>query len=202
MHEGGMVRTFVAIELPDAVRAALLRVQTALSATRLPIRPVRPEGIHLTLAFLGEIPAGRVPAVRAAVQQSAAGIPVFTLRAEGVGMFPHARRPRVVWVGVEAEPEARAHLETIQRRLVAALQAARFECDARFDPHLTLGRVQDYATAEQAAQIGAAVQALPRLAPVAFDVAHISIMRSDLRPGGAVYTRLDAIPLLPEAAAP
>ena len=200
-HQGGAeatpLRVFVAIELPEGIRAALEGVQRQFPA-RLPLRLVRPESIHLTLAFIGDIAAARVPALIGAMGQAAAGVPVFTLRAEGLGMFPNARRPRVVWAGVQGDPDDRARLDVLQRQLAAALQAAGFTSDPRFDPHLTLGRVSDRATPTEAATIGTTVQALALPSGLTFAVAHLSLMRSELRPGGAVYSRLHAVPLTPE----
>jgi 2'-5' RNA ligase len=195
---GGAVRVFVAVELPEGTRAALEGVQARLAAARLPLRLTRPEGIHLTLAFIGDIPAARVPALTGAIEQAAAGVPVFTLRAEGLGMFPNARRPRVVWAGVQGDPADRARLDAVHAALIPALAAAGFTADPRFDPHLTLARVTDRATAAEAAALGTTVQGLALPGGLDFTVAHISLMRSDLRPGGAIYTRLAAVPLAPD----
>ena len=192
------LRVFVAVELPEGTRAALEGVQARLAAARLPLRLVRPEGMHLTLAFIGDIPAARVPALTGAIEQAAAGVPVFTLRAEGLGMFPNARRPRVVWAGVQGDPADRARLDAVHAALIPALAAAGFTADPRFDPHLTLARVTDRATAAEAAALGTTVQELALPGGLDFTVAHISLMRSDLRPSGAVYTRLAAIPLAPD----
>jgi len=192
------VRVFVALELPEGIRAALEGVQARLAAARLPLRLARPEGIHLTLAFIGDIPAARVPALTGAIEQAAAGLPVFTLRAEGLGMFPNARRPRVVWAGVQGDPADRARLDALHAALVPVLEAAGFTADPRFDPPLTLARVTDRATPAEAAAIGTTVQGLSLPGGLTFDVAHVSLMRSDLRPGGAIYTRLAAVPLTPE----
>jgi 2'-5' RNA ligase len=192
------VRVFVAVELPEGLRAALEGVQARLAAARLPLRLVRPEGIHLTLAFIGAIPATRVPALTRAIEQAATGLAVFTLRAEGLGMFPNARRPRVVWVGIQGDPAPRARLDALHAALVPALAAAGFTADPRFDPHLTLARVTDRATAAEVAAIGPTVQGLTLPTGLDFTVAHVSLMQSDLRPGGAVYTRLAAVPLAPD----
>src|SRR5690348_8954232 len=91
------VRVFVGLELPPQVTQALAQLQAQLASIGLPLRFVRPESIHLTLAFIGEIPAPQVAGVIAAVQQAAAEVPRFNLRAEGVGAFPNARRPRALW---------------------------------------------------------------------------------------------------------
>ncbi len=192
------VRVFVAIELAGGIRAALAGVQARLAAARLPLRLTRSEGIHLTLAFIGDIPAAAVPALIGAVEGAATGRAVFTLRAEGLGMFPNARRPRVVWAGIQGDPEDRTRLEALHTGLAAALPAAGFTADPRFDPHLTLARVGDRATPAEAAAIGALVQTLSLPTGLAFDVAHVSVMRSDLHPNGAIYTRLAAVPLTPK----
>ncbi len=196
------VRVFVALELPDGIRAALEGVQARLGAAQLPLRLVRPEGLHLTLAFIGDIPATAVPALIQAVEAAATGLAVFTLRAEGLGMFPNARRPRVVWAGVQGDAEDRARLEALHTQLRAALEAAGFTADPRFEPHLTLARVSDQAASTEAAAVGALVQTLPFPSGLTFDVAHVSVMCSDLRPSGAVYTRIAAVPLSPEPPRP
>src|SRR5262245_51951887 len=120
---GARVRTFIAIELPEGVHAALAAMQAPLRAARLPVRLVRPDSIHLTLAFIGEIPTERVADLQAAVERAAGDIPVFSLRAEGLGVFPNARRPRVLWVGVQGEAAERARLQALHRQLIPALQA-------------------------------------------------------------------------------
>jgi 2'-5' RNA ligase len=186
----GVVRVFVAIELPPPVITALTAVQQQLAARALPLRLSAPAGLHLTLAFIGEIPAGQVPALASAVQQGAAGTGPFQLRAEGLGMFPNARAPRVIWAGVEGAPDAMAALTALREGIATQLRGAGFTLDRRFDPHLTLARVRDRCTPTERAEIGAAVQALPGLAPVPFDVTGVSVMRSDMRPSGAVYSRL------------
>jgi 2'-5' RNA ligase len=186
----GVVRVFVAIELPPPVITALTAVQQQLAARALPLRLSAPAGLHLTLAFIGEIPAGQVPALAGAVQQGTAGTGPFQLRAEGLGMFPNARAPRVIWAGVEGAPDAMAALTALREGIATQLRGAGFTLDRRFDPHLTLARVRDRCTPTERAEIGAAVQALPGLAPVLFDVTGVSVMRSDMRPSGAVYSRL------------
>jgi len=186
----GVVRVFVAIELPPPVITALTAVQQQLAARALPLRLSAPAGLHLTLAFIGEIPAGQVPALASVVQQGAAGTGPFQLRAEGLGMFPNARAPRVIWAGVEGAPDAMAALTALREGIATQLRGAGFTLDRRFDPHLTLARVRDRCTPTERAEIGAAVQALPGLAPVLFDVTGVSVMRSDMRPSGAVYSRL------------
>lgn len=189
------VRTFVAIELPAPVIEALVAVQRQLAAGQLPLRLSAPAGLHLTLAFIGEIPAARVAALIAAVEAGCAGGTPLALRAEGLGMFPNARAPRVIWAGVQGSPAAMAALTRLRAGIVAALAQAGCPTDRHFDPHLTLARVRDGTAPADRARIGAAVQALPTFDAHPFAVDKISIMRSDLRPAGAIYSRLAAAPL-------
>ncbi len=193
------IRAFIAVELPTTVRAALGTRQDELAAASLPVRLAALPGLHLTLAFIGDIPAGRVDDLTAAVRQGCGGIASFQLWAAGLGMFPHARGPRVVWAGVEGTPAALAALQTLHAAIHRALAAAAFPADQEFDfkPHLTLARVRDGIASAERARIAPVVQALT-LAPAPFPVAAVSIMRSDLRAGSAVYTQLDTIALSSE----
>ncbi|MGI8588745.1 MAG: RNA 2',3'-cyclic phosphodiesterase [Chloroflexia bacterium] len=189
------VRTFVAIELPESVIAVLAAMQKQLTEGKLPLRLTAPAGMHLTLAFIGEIPQTRVDDLVEAVQRGCAGIAPFGLRAEGIGMFPNANAPRVVWAGVQGMPAAMAALTNLRARIVRELAVTAFAVDRRFDPHLTLGRVPDRATSDDRARVGAAVQAQPPLGPFAFPVSEVSVMRSELRAGGSVYTRIADVAL-------
>lgn len=189
------VRTFVALELPPPVIAALVAVQQALAGAQLPLRLPAATSLHLTLAFVGEIPAMRVADLVTAVSQGCVGVAPFRLRAESTGMFPHARAPRVVWVGVQGAPAAMAALTQLRQGIVRALDTAGFPVDRRFDPHLTVARVPEHTAPADRARVGAAVQALPAFAPVPFPIATVSVMRSDLQSSGAVYSRLAAIVL-------
>ncbi len=191
------IRTFVAVALPPTVRAALGSLQDTLAAAALPLRLSAPASLHLTLAFIGDIPAARVADLTAAVRRGCAGVGPFALQAAGLGMFPHARAPRVVWAGVGGEPAALAALQALHSGIHTALAATDFPADREFHftPHLTLARVREGIAAAERARIGSAVQELT-LAPSPFPVVAVSIMRSDLRPGGSVYTALDHIPLI------
>src|SRR5690348_3248317 len=123
------VRTFVAIELPATVIALLTTIQSDLRAAGVALRYPNAAGLHLTLGFVGEIPASTVPTLITAVQQGAAGIAPFDLRAEGLGMFPNARSPRVVWAGVEGTPEAMSALTALHHSIVHEITRARLPVD-------------------------------------------------------------------------
>ena len=185
------VRSFIAVELPSAARDAVERVMRDLRATAGDgVRWVRPEGIHLTLKFLGDIDVDSVPAISTALDRCAAFAAPFDLIVEGVGVFPNARRPRVVWVGLGRALES---LQGLQQSVERELEALGFARERRaFTPHLTLGRVRDGVSAQQGRALSEAIAGASVQPGVDLPVRELALMKSDLRPTGAVYTRLHA----------
>ena len=182
------VRTFIAIELTRELLDKLGDLQSRLAEDAPPglVRWVRPQGIHLTLKFLGEIPPSRADAVAAAMEVACAAHAPFTLQVGGLGCFPNARRPRVVWVGVQEPSGALAALQRDVERAMASLGLP--PEGRRFSPHLTLGRVKG-GSREALEVLGETVtRAGVRVGNMAVDAVHL--MRSDLLPGGVVYTAL------------
>jgi 2'-5' RNA ligase len=181
------LRLFVAICLPDAWHTALRRQQEELrqrlGAAAGALRWVRPEGCHLTLVFLGETPAMELPRITAALSGTAQ-TPPFTLRLGGPGTFGGAR-PRVVHTGVAGDVEA---LALVQRRVAEALHHI---AERPFSAHITLARVPQPDRATGSAIAAALARPLGDETPP-FTVDRISLMRSELHPGGAVYTELFA----------
>lgn len=180
------IRTFFAIELDPAARRAATELARALrerpGGDR--VRWVRPEALHVTLRFLGDIDPGRVATLRERVAPELAKLSPFALGLGAVHPFPSARRPLVVAVDVTpAEP-----LEELAAAVERGVVAAGFEAEARtFRAHLTLGRLRSGrppATDEMAAPAG-----------VRFEVGDVVLFRSELRPGGALYTPLERMPL-------
>ena len=136
----GAVRAFVAIELNAQVREAVALTAAELRRTvDVPVRWIKPESIHLTLAFLGEIAWDRVAVATRAMEEAARGSMPFTLEMGALGGFPSLQHPRVLWVGVAGEVDA---LTALQRNLASRLRGEGFALEGReFSPHLTLGRV-------------------------------------------------------------
>lgn len=187
------MRTFIAIELSDEARSALLDLQNRLKSV-LPPKTVRwtaPANIHLTLHFLGEIPVEQVEAIGQVVKSTALECPPFTLKLAGMGCFPNTRRPRIVWAGVsgQTKPLLEMHRAVGDRlkRMIA------FEPDSRpYAPHLTIGRVKNGLPRRHLTQLGETLEqerlAVGELARL--PVAGISLIQSELKSGGAVYTPL------------
>lgn len=186
------VRVFAALELPALVRRQLAEVSDHLRAALPPgsVRWVRSDGIHLTLQFYGEVDRARLPGLEAALTTAASTVGPLTLALAGLGAFPNPARARVVWVGLSGDLDA---LRQLQAAVVAGGQALGFPPEDRgFQPHLTLGRVNQPLRPPDQRRLAEALAAarVPPGAP--FRLETLSLMRSDLRPGGAVYTALVA----------
>jgi 2'-5' RNA ligase len=183
------IRTFIAIELDESIKDSLTELQERLKgeAPRGSVRWVRSGGIHLTLKFLGDVPADQIGEITKALQKSCQGFAPFSLSCGGLGCFPNLRRPRVVWVGVQEETGTLAQLKKSIEENVAPLGYP--------SPHLTLGRVQKRVGPGDRGRLGDLVGALEIGVLSQMEVRSVNLMRSDLRPSGAVYTRLAEVEL-------
>jgi 2'-5' RNA ligase len=186
------IRAFIAIELSGEEHRVLSELQHRLKATTPPraVRWTAPENIHLTLHFLGDVAAGDVRKIGQTLSAAAAVYPPFSLSLGGLGCFPTMRRPRIVWLGVGGDVSI---LQELQQRLGQKLgEAINFRPDARpYSPHLTLGRVKDGLPQQELAQLGQALEQMEvteRLATL--PVTEISLIKSELKSGGPVYTKL------------
>jgi len=188
------IRAFVAIELPGEVKSALAALQAQLrSGGHHPVKWVDPESVHLTLKFLGNIPASRAGDIIKAMQESTLGIPPFSLEVTGLGVFPNTRKVRVVWVGLGGETDV---LNRLQQRIESNLVPLGFACESRpFSPHLTLCRARESISPAEQQNLGQLVSTTACNLQCRFDVVEISLMRSQLTPGGAIYHRLGAVKL-------
>ncbi|MCS6843043.1 MAG: RNA 2',3'-cyclic phosphodiesterase [Caldilineales bacterium] len=184
------LRLFIALELAQDVRNALAKLQDALRRQLPPgaVRWTAVESIHLTLKFLGETPADRVPAIAQAMEQAAAGFGAFEYTVAGFGCFPNARRANVLWVGVPEPPKA---LLGLQRSLDVRLHALGYPREDRaFTPHLTIGRVNKSISSADRSRLAEALAQVQVAALGVVPVHEMVLFQSDLRPTGAVYTAL------------
>jgi len=178
------MRLFVAIEIPENVCSALGALMKSLRDTCRDARWVRIAGLHVTLKFIGETPSEKVDEIKAALRNIPPRVPI-AMNFGGLGFFPNARRPRVLWAGVEAGSDLAA--------LAAAVDAAlnphgiQQPVDRRFTPHLTLARFKD------SPKVQALQAAIEKADPIEFGsttATEFHLYRSVLKPGGAEYTRL------------
>jgi 2'-5' RNA ligase len=185
-----MIRSFIAIELPQETREALAFVQEQLKQSNARVRWVNPSSIHLTLKFLGNITSNQVDDIAAAALRVVRNEPSFSLYAAGLGVFPNQKRPRVIWADMQGDVN---RLCQIQTRLEHSLVPLGFACEERpFRPHLTLGRIKD---TRRCQALISGMTTLPLPAFNSFDVNEIILYKSDLRPTGAIYTKLHRMPL-------
>jgi 2'-5' RNA ligase len=210
------LRMFIALDLPAGLKEEIAVLQEALrSKAPKGVRWVRPEGVHLTLKFLGWVEEERTGTIEKVLRREASQEKAFDLRLTGLGCFPHRRSPRVIWVGVEEREDPQGEssekkgkssegtervpekggssegmgkggrLSAFQQRLDAGLESVGFPREERpFFPHLTLGRVEG--------------RLIPRILDLmmeekiegeCFRLKEVHLMRSELKPGGSVYTR-------------
>ena len=187
------VRLFIACEVPDDVKDSIETLITDLrSRSGNTVRWIRPEGVHVTLKFLGEVPVKKLPAVKLAIQEAVVGHSPFELEFSSIGTFGGREGLRLMWVGVAGDV---LRLEALVRAVNAALAVVGFEPERRpFRPHLTLGRVRDEVGTRTRAEIEVEV-GKTEVPQSSWRTTHVSLMRSRLTPQGAVYEVLATFPL-------
>jgi 2'-5' RNA ligase len=185
------IRSFIGVEIDDGVRAAATTLQKELAQTGAQVKWVEPHNLHLTLAFLGDMPDRSLADLFAAVGRVAKPEPPFTMTVAGVGAFPTPRRPKIVWAGVTSGVEELARLHANLEDPLIDLGLYRRE-DRGYTPHLTLGRVSGE---ESGAMLSPLLPKLADWSGGATSVAEIVIFGSELRRDGPVYTVLGRCPL-------
>ncbi len=188
-----LLRAFIAIEIPhsilDAIQKETAGLQRAIGAA---VRWVPCSNLHLTLKFLGDISPANLDLLTQMLAAEAAAHKPFELQVGGLGSFPTPRRPRIIWIGLSAP----AALESLQRGIEAASARLGYtEEDRPFSPHLTIGRVKQQASSTELQALRTALEQsrVGDLGTARVEAVHL--FKSDLRPAGAVYTRLFSAPL-------
>jgi 2'-5' RNA ligase len=178
-----------------AVQAVAAAAQAQVQPATRVIRWSDPAQTHVTLQFLGATAPARLPDLLVALGTVAARQPAFRLRTAGLGAFPDARQPRVVWLALDGELDQVARL---YRAVVAVTGPLGFRAEARpYAPHLTLGRVRPSATPAERRVIGQAV-ASAQLPTTDWPVLEMALMRSNLSQSGATYAVVGRWSLSPE----
>jgi len=186
------VRAFIAFKLPSDVMDLLQQIQSELKKEDLPIKWVRPDNIHLTLKFLGDVQPSELERIGAAMQAAVAPISPLTLCARGLGVFPSVKRPRVLWCGIGGELET---LSRLHSGLDEALAELGIEKEARnFKGHLTLGRVKGKVDPDVMIE---ALTQYGHMVSRAFVLRRLTLYQSELKPTGPVYRELATASLQP-----
>ena len=184
-----MIRSFFAIEPPPQVRDEIARVSGLFRNTGADVKWVRPESVHLTLKFLGDVDEADIEPLAQAVGKAVAAHKSVELGIKGLGVFPGLRKPRVVWIGLGGNIDG---LKTLQQSVETAAAEFGFEPEKRsFKAHLTLGRIRSNRGQNQ---LMAALETI-KPEPKAFTASEVIMFKSDLKPTGAVYTVMHRLPL-------
>jgi 2'-5' RNA ligase len=178
-----MMRTFIAIEVPEKIRKEIDNVITDEKKRDLPIKWVKYENLHITLKFLGEINENKKIEIAPALQEIANKVTPFNISLEGIGCFPTPKNPRVVWIGVKLGKE---NLCSIAQNVETALVGYGFKEEKRFHPHLTIGRVKKLCSVNEILE--------RQIMSDPFLVNSIVLFKSTLKPEGPIYEVLQAFP--------
>lgn len=190
------IRTFIAIDTPPEFKIRAERVQEELGAMNAPVRWEKTYKLHLTLKFLGDTPAEMIDTLDSQLKGVLSVRKPFWLRYSGLGCFPNPKNPRIIWIGCNPLSSDLDHLQESVESVCAGLG---FERETRaFHPHITIGRVK--------VRSGKDKKLLPDLIkkmenvtfdPIEDEVHTILLIKSELRPGGSIYSILRQISLSP-----
>jgi 2'-5' RNA ligase len=188
-----LLRAFIAVEIPLDLRQAVCKATLTLQKeVNSLVRWVPMENMHLTLKFLGDVSPANVDMLTQMIRSEADLFPCFEFNLNGLGSFPNLKRPRVIYIGIQAP----AVLEALQRGIDSAARRLGYESEERgFSAHLTIGRVKQNITATDQQTIRRALEGtkIDTLGTARVDAVHL--YKSDLKPTGSVYTRLYSAPL-------
>ena len=184
------IRTFVAIELPNDIRRAVKKVIDKLAPFAHNVRWVSAENLHITLVFLGDVEDRSVHAACQAVARACANIEPFPVVVQGTGCFPKPEKPRIIWAGLDVGAE---EITFLREQVSNELEAAGFQFDWKFSPHITIGRVNHGRFNDQEV-ITKSIEFADK--PFGeFVITDVSVMSSLLEKSGPTYVRLSSAPL-------
>lgn len=183
-------RSFCAVELSKEIAAGIRRIQEDLKERAGGVRWVRPEGIHLTLKFLGEVDPDRIEGIAHKMEEAVRETKLFTIGVRGGGAFPNARNPRVIWIGID---DPSGELKKVQARVEESMEEIGFTREGRaYTPHLTIGRLR---SSKGKGAVGHALETIKAYDLGTMEVGEIILFRSHLKPTGAEYTKVKSVPL-------
>ncbi len=183
------IRAFIAIELPGELKLMLKTLEQKLKTPQSRCAKwVDPSSIHLTLKFLGNVSPKLIDDIKKVLEAEVRKSQPFTLQTAQTGCFPNARRPRVFWIGLDGDLEK---LLEVQSRVDESMGRLGFPRESRpFTAHLTLARLREDCSVEERSSFAKLVEGSRLEANFSMRVNSISLVRSQLRPEGALYTRL------------
>lgn len=183
-----LLRCFIAIEIPETIKKSIADITNSLKKSGSDVKWVSDENIHITLQFLGETEESLIPDIKRALNKILAPYSPFYIKIADVGCFPSARRPRVIWVGMEESQS----MINLYNDISSEMVKFGYQKEERgFTPHLTIGRVKSNRN------MGELLRKLDELTVTDFpdfEVHNVTIMKSELKPSGAKYYGLAEIP--------
>ena len=184
-----MIRAFIAVELPEALRQEVAAVQSDLEKSDADVKWVEPANLHLTLKFPGDIEEMKAVALQEALGSAVRGVAAFSIELEGLGAFPRLEHPRVLWVGIRSGHEQLIELASRVEKICAELGFPKEE--RSFSPHLTIGRVR---SGNGLSSLIKKMESISFRASAPAPIDHLTLFQSTLSPTGPIYTPLAQIP--------
>lgn len=179
------MRTFIAIELDEEIKKALTKIQSEFKNIDLDIKWVKPQNIHLTIKFLGEVKESKIPEINQALKETCNYIKPFVIETENLGVFPNIKFPRVIWAGLKEENE---ELKKLVNLLEEKLVKLKFSKEKRgFSAHLTLGRFRSQKNKEDFIEKLNQI----KVANLRQEVKSVKLFKSTLTPQGPIYEELN-----------
>ena len=189
------IRSFISLPISDQVRGILRKTINEIDGViQDKIRWVRPEGIHLTLKFMGEINTDKIDALLLLLPEIATEVTPFELTLSELGCFPNNRRPRVLWAGVKGDLSTLQNLHLAVDNVVEKVGLPRER--RGFSPHLTLGRVRRNISEREVDQIGKIIGLTSLPNTPSWTNQTVNLMRTELDPEGSRHYLVDSFPML------
>ena len=183
------MRTFIAIEISEEIKNTLAQIEFHLKYAGADVKWMKPENVHLTLKFLGEIDEKKATEVTAVLDSISGSVKPFEVSIKDIGAFPKIEHPRVVWIGLD---KGAVETTVITARIDEALSKIGFAKETRpFSPHLTIGRVRSPLNKDKLKEkmLSAAVSIdLSSVPP--HQTSAVILFQSTLTPQGSIYTKL------------
>ncbi len=185
------IRAFIALKLPENILSFIKKIQKDLKQYGFALRWVKPENIHLTLKFFGNVSDSEAENIKLALSDCIGRFSPLLLSANAIGVFPSIMRPKVIWVGISGQMPM---LFSLQNVLEKRLEEVGFKKEDRpFQGHLTMGRFKGRV---DSAKLVEAIKKYKDINSDVFAAEEIILYKSDLKPDGPVYTELFNAPLI------
>jgi 2'-5' RNA ligase len=187
------IRSFVAIEFPSTIQDAIIW-QTTILRKNYPnpvIRWVKPENIHLTLKFLGDLAKSDLDVLARSLTDEAKRVEPFSISFTNLGIFPNSKKPRIIWIGVNSP----AILMEFQSKIESLTSRHGIHIEQRpFSPHITLGRISERNSLLNIDNLILDISSIKVSTIDNVNISSIKIFKSDLKPDGPIYTVISNIP--------